>query len=386
MFTIAELLAVSLPPNDVLKAVGGVFGFGVVIIVLSHLLPKWKDNWHGSNFFKKCRELAVFEVVRDIGIAFVVAGVVSGVYEWTTRSIDENKKAVNLFNTINSYNVGEPVWTELRNEVFRAPLMRRNIHIRLKLTRNWAVGRGEIIPLPTHQAILWMEYSYDLYPLTNESWNLSIQHQLDYEMFDKTLGVPRFDRIKLTKQATQWEAQTEEFKGSDLDQFSDGKGTINLDPRKFKNIDLPSPNDNRPINVLSERYEIVSTPGQYRLTMPVLVARGPSEAHTINISIEGIPDDIEAEVNSFYTGLNFKPDPSKRNWTFDGVMLPGQGINIVFRVVPSKERVAPTITGHVNELEQTVQRLRQNLDRITLILHPADRQRGGEIANYLFVA
>jgi len=120
------------------------------------------------------------------------------------------------------------------------------------------------------------------------------------------------------------------------------RAPLNLDPRKLQNIDLPSPNDNRPINVLSERYEIVSTPGQYRLTVPVLVAKGPSEAHTINISIEGIPDDIEAEVTSFYNGLNFKPDASKRNWTFDGVMLPGQGINVVFRVRAGKDAVAST--------------------------------------------
>lgn len=344
MFAMAHLLEISLPPRDVLGAVGIVIGFGVVIIILSHLIPKWNESSRVGKFVKKCKEVAVFHIVRDIGIAFVVAGLVSGVYEWTTRSIDENKRAVNLFNTINSYNVGEPVWTELRNAVFRAPQMRRNVKIRLKLTRNWQGSRGEIIALPTHQAVLWMEYSYDLYPLTNESWNSSIQHQVDYEMFDNTLGVPRFEKIKLTKQVTQWEAQTEEFTGSALEQFSDGKGVINLDPRKLKNIDLPSPNDNRPINVLSERYEIVSTPGQYRLTMPVLVAKGPSEAHTINVSIEGIPDDIEAEVNSFYTGLNFKPDSSKRNWIFDGVMLPGQGINVVFRVRANKEAVVSTAT------------------------------------------
>ena len=225
MFLSAQWLAISLPPRDVIGAVGGVIGFGVAVLVLSRLIPKWNVQRRLGQFVQKCKDLEVFEVARDIGIAFVVAGVVSGVYEWTTRSIDENKKAVNLFNTINSYNVGEAVWTELRNEVFRAPLMRRNLQIRLKLTRNWPVGRGEIISLPTHQAVLWMEYSYDLYPLTNESWNLPIQHQVDYEMFDKTLGVPRFERIKLTKQATQWEAQTEEFRGAELDQISDGKGT-----------------------------------------------------------------------------------------------------------------------------------------------------------------
>ncbi len=42
------------------------------------------------------------------------------------------------------------------------------------------------------------------------------------------------------------------------------------------------------------------------------------------------------------------------------------------------------VLASVTELEQTVQRLRHNLDRITSILHDADRQRGGQIADQLF--
>jgi hypothetical protein len=338
MFTVAHLFAVTLPPGDVLKAIMWVFLAGVVVIGVAHLLKNWKD----TDWFKRCEKFGVWDAIRDIGIALVVAGVVSGVYEWTTRSIDENKKAVNLFNTINSYNVGEPVWSELRNVVFRAPLMRRNIQIKLRLTRNFPAADGTLTPVPAHRAILWMEYSYDLYPLTNESWDIPIQHQLDYEMFDKTLGVPRFETIKLTKQVTQWEAQTEEFSGANLEQLSDGKGTINLDPRKLKVIDLPAPNDNRPIRVLSQRYEIVSTPGQYRLTMPVLAVRGPGEDHAINISIETMPGDVTAEVHSFYGGLKFKPDPNKKIWTFDGVMLPGQGLNVVFKTAAAINEGTPS--------------------------------------------
>jgi len=42
------------------------------------------------------------------------------------------------------------------------------------------------------------------------------------------------------------------------------------------------------------------------------------------------------------------------------------------------------ILARITELEQTVQRLRQNLDNITSILHPSDRQSASRIADQLF--
>src|SRR2546421_558998 len=89
-------------PTDVwISVVLALFLGGIVI-----LLARWRDN--------RSHRLR-WEVVRDIGIALFVAGVVSGVYEWSTRSVAENRKAVDLFNTINAYNVGEQVWGEIKS-------------------------------------------------------------------------------------------------------------------------------------------------------------------------------------------------------------------------------------------------------------------------------
>ncbi len=41
-------------------------------------------------------------------------------------------------------------------------------------------------------------------------------------------------------------------------------------------------------------------------------------------------------------------------------------------------------SASLTELEQTVKRLRHSLDRVTSILHDADRQRGGQIADQIF--
>jgi len=102
-----------------------------------------------------------------------------------------------------------------------------------------------------------------------------------------------------------------------------------LNPPKFSGIDFPSPDEDRPVRVVNIRYEIVSTPGQYRLAMPVLAARTDSERHTITISIETLPADVSAEVTAFYRGLTFYSDSDQGPWHYDGVMFPGQGFNIV---------------------------------------------------------
>lgn len=315
-------------PIDVWISIILALTFGSLII----LLARWRYN-HS----KRLR----WEVIRDIGIALIVAGVVSGVYEWSTRSVAENRKAVDLFNTINSYNVGEQVWAELKRVVFKAPFLRRNAKIKLSLSRKLTLANGQEVAIPATRGILRMEYVYDLYPLSNESWAIPVQHALDYEMWDKDLGVPRFERVRLTTQNGPFDTRTVEIKGQELDKLV-VDGTIRFDFPKIRGIDVPSAGQGKPIQVLTDRIEMVSLPGQYRVVMPVLAAKTESDLHTIEISIDELPTDIEAEVNTFYFGLNFTPDAAKRLWVYDGTMLPGQGFNIQFKRRTSQASVTKT--------------------------------------------
>src|SRR5260370_42075036 len=104
--------------------------------------------------------------------------------------------------------------------------------------------KHENVPLPPNRAVLWMEYSYDLYPLTNESWAIPVQHALDYEVFDKDLDIPRFEVLKITRELSQWETQAKTIQGDELKALVDKSGTLKLDLQKLKEIDLPSPTEN----------------------------------------------------------------------------------------------------------------------------------------------
>lgn len=327
-----ELLFISLPPGEVLQAIAFVLLGGVVVIVLASVVKHWKDAWRGHSTIKRLEGYGVWEAIRDIGIALFVAGIVSGIYEWSTRSIDENKKAVDVFNRINSYNIGEPVWTEIKNQVFHAPLLRRNVQIRMRISRDWTLPDGTKTTLPSHQAVLWMEYSYDLYPLNNASWAIPIQHSLDQEMLDQYLSLPHFERLQLKTAISPWDTQTKDFRGAELQKMVDAAGTLTFELLKLDDFNPPPPSENKAVRILTDRYEIISTPGQYHLTLPVLTAKTDVDAHTITLAIERIPDDIEAQIDAFYSGLKFIPDTAKRNWYFDGVMLPGHGFSVVFKL------------------------------------------------------
>jgi len=220
----SPILSIGLAPREVLFAIAGVVITGVVVIGLASLLK----NWRAQQMIKKLGELGVWEGLRDLGIALVVAGIVSGIYEWSTRSIEENKKAVDLFNTINAYFVGEPVWNEYREEVLRAPFLRRNIEIRLRIFREWQSDKGEKVTMPPYRAVLWMEYAYDLYPLSKESWSIPLQHDLDYEMYDNTLNIPRFELVRLTRQVSQWKTQTRTLERDELKSYVENNRTFKI--------------------------------------------------------------------------------------------------------------------------------------------------------------
>ena len=316
-------------PREVLATISVVLVAGVVLFAIASVLKGWKTNWKFSAWIIWLGEYWAWEVLRDLGIAFFVAGVVSGVYEWSTRSIDENRKAVELFDKINSYNMGQPVWEEIKREVLRSPRLRQNIKIRLSISSQWTDESGRLVELAPFRGVLRMEYRYDLYPLTSECWRLPVQHDLDNEMYDKTLNLPRFEAITFIRQFSLLKTQSKTLQGEELKKFvKDGK--FSVDPAAVKEIDFPTVDESRPVTIINIRYEVINMPGQYRLIMPVLAAPSVGE-HTITLAIDDLPANVQPEINTFYSGLKFNCDAQNRNCTFDGVMLPGQGFSVVLK-------------------------------------------------------
>lgn len=336
-------LAFLFPPDKLIKAVLIAFLIGVTLIATMQRLIRW-------------RPLAIFKTFREIGTAFLIAAIVSYVYENSTRGIAkreeeiaQDQRNVQTLNDVFKVFVGEPVWGAFKELVVGAPFLRKNIQFRLKVLRDFPLKDNTMLSQPQHRAVLLLEYDYDLYPLASNSWDAPLQHALDIDMRDEKLGLPRFESVTIMKSST-WKPQKREYEREELSGLVDETGSIKipLESALKNTVDLPSPGDKIPLRVLTQRYEIINIPGSYRIVMPVLAAKTDVGSHTIAIAIDELPRNLEVDVNTYYEGLKFHRDNSTPNlWTFDQVMLPGQGFSIIFRnkQPPAEEGKPPDSTG-----------------------------------------
>ncbi len=149
-----------------------------------------------------------------------------------------------------------------------------------------------------------------------------MKHELDYyQMWNADLQLPRFDRVIVSGPGVR-----KIYEGQELLRIYDG-GAVRF------NVRLPSRYSGKAVRIVTERHELVSTPGSYDLVMPELAGKlEHSGDPTVRLAITEIPDDIEADVTTYYEPHGFtKPDVKTNTWTFAGILLPGQGLNILFR-------------------------------------------------------
>ncbi|MDT4968838.1 MAG: hypothetical protein QOJ64_3575 [Acidobacteriota bacterium] len=262
---------------------------------------------------------------RDIGIAFLVAVIVSAIYETVTRNIAKHETTVDTLNKAMAAFVPGDVWTEVTEQVMKRNFLRRKIEIKMRLFREGELEGGQRVSLTQGRAVLWMSYGYDLYGLSAGSSTVDVQHELDWNMLDETLHLPRFTRVIVSRR----DSSPKKYEGDSLSRIDNKHGSIFL--KDGDTVGLPPPDTNMPVRITNERYELVCIPGSYSLVMPQLVARSFGEnSLTITISLESLPPDVEAQIVTYYGPHQFtkqRPD----FWTYDSIMLPGQGFSIVFK-------------------------------------------------------
>jgi hypothetical protein len=173
---------------------------------------------------------------------------------------------------------------------------------------------------------------------------VEVRHLLAYEMWNKEQNLPRFSSLTV---AYGDAPPSRVYQGDDLSRIDDKLGSVVL--KDADAVVLPPPDENVPVHITTERYEIVNVPGSYNLIMPELVARPlDPKAPTITISVDSLPPDIEAKVDTYYAPHRFdRPDQGKNFWVFDSIMLPGQGLTVVF--APRCAPAAPQSPGQPAE-------------------------------------
>jgi hypothetical protein len=208
-------------PGDVWKSSIVAFVVGILILLIPQGVEhiEWLQQLVGEKFHWN-------EIVRDIGIAFLVAGIVSFIYEWSTRVTAEHHKMISIVQTVMSSFVPEDVWNEVNSEILHRMVARRNLDVKLTLYRSGQLPSGESITLAPTQAVLRTKVSYDLYGLVTGSCSADVTHYLEQEMRNEEMDLPRFIRVNVT---TAENRTSLEYTGAKLDEIYDKKkGCIKL--------------------------------------------------------------------------------------------------------------------------------------------------------------
>jgi hypothetical protein len=278
----------------------GAFLFGLLFLAIAHRLKN-------AGFWK--------ELLRDVGIGFLVAAVVTAVYEYSTRATERHERDRDVVDRTMESLVPRVVWYEIKDQILSKRAFRRNVDLDLKISR-----------LPNGQAVLHMKYGYDLYGLTAGEPPI-VEHELDNIMWNPQLELPRFESVVVQGPGPN---DSKTYVGKELQQLHVALGKIRLDGRS--RVPLPLPTSGGHVRIITERRELMYVPGSYYLILPELTVRDDGNTPTVTVEISEIPPDLAAEVTTYHAQHDFtKPDPKKNVWTFDGTLLAGQGFVITLR-------------------------------------------------------
>lgn len=306
-------------PRGILLLSLVVGGAGLVFIIASALMNRWRKRRDSAQ--KQTNILAVIgiDILRDVGIAFVVAIVVTFVYEVSTRGIFEGAKMQQVLKTVLSYDVPNSVWDELNDNVLHRPVIRRNATVAFRVEKDPSFF--------STLARLRMEYGYSLYSFGASSIE-PVRHDVVGHMVFR--GYPRFESASITepgKEPDVYDRARLEREGM-LRSF---KRDIYLEPGY--NFSTDSYEDAHAARVQTVRDEVISLPGAYPLGIPEIV-EGP-----INVTVQ-VPDGVEPEMDAQWgqhafglVGTQRLPgDYVEYRYVFRGTLLPGQTILVLFKV------------------------------------------------------
>jgi hypothetical protein len=278
------------------------------------------------------------ELARDVGIALIIAPIVTIIYEAATRRSAKLEEMTDLLNVTMRSFVTEDIWQEIKEQIVRRNRTRRNIEIIVKVLREVELASGLTQSVPADMAVLEIEYAYDLHRLTAEGQNVEVRHAVDIHMWDEAFRVPRFNWIDVTVAR----GETTRYEKEELGRlYNRTKGLFSVE------VELP---EGHSAHVVSNRYEKIFLPGMYTLFMPEILTRDDEakpDSTTISLTIEDLPEDLEATCTTWYAPHELERGEKSNQWIFNRPMLPGQGIGLIFtkRVAPAKSETTNSVAA-----------------------------------------
>lgn len=303
-------------PNRVLNITIPVIIVGFLIVFISAFIS------HNPEGFP------LKDLVRDIGIAIMVAGIISLTYEWSTKETESKYEMKSVLDRVLSKFIPEVLWNEIQTEIFNRKAFRTDMEMEIELFKEFDDIDGNKVILPENVRILKTRLSYLLKGMSASKHHVDIVHHLDEHMRNNQLNVPRF----ITAALTDENGTVTNYTGKNLDNIIDtGKGRLFIPSNRCPAISYHGSG----VKVVVERYELVNVPGLYTMVLPEMVIPSNNN-NSISITLSkqtGAIDDVGLQIETWFNTQkhNFDKDKNADKWIFNSIMLPGQGFSLIFK-------------------------------------------------------
>ena len=263
------------------------------------------------------------DLFHDFGIAFLVSAAVGALFELYRSNRHQMESMKDVIDFAMGDRLTGEIWQEVQELLEAKAVIRRSTRLRLQFENVDGINR--------HEALLRVDHEYDLYCLRPKSLKHTIAHELDYQLRNQELRLPRWEAVVV---------EPEEAKSND-DAPDLGKPRIEVE------VTLASRQEQQSVYVRTERLELVNVPGSYNFYTPEFT-KG------LRLSIVACPTDVRVEVwVRPHGGATALPEQG-HTWSYDQLIFPGQGIEVKFiRKVAHRE----------NELGRTDGILAHNIGR-----------------------
>ena len=244
-------------------------------------------------------------IIRDLGIACFVAGLVTIFYEQVVH-LRQLSDAVGL---VVGAHVPRQILDAVDRQIFKTKVIRENFELR------WIVSKDP--KLPDDQAIIKVRISYDLYGMETEPFDFPVVQELENQNVQNQDGtLPRFDRVTVGNKTLK----DEELKAKITD------GTLTLPAEKlypWPGLENSGSKQGPPTHFIFERSEIVYVPGSYTVVLS-------QNTHGVKLEVE-VPPDMKHKLKEWFErgGQHFEPAGDKE-YSFKDFVLAGQSISVQF--------------------------------------------------------
>ena len=245
------------------------------------------------------------EISRDLAIACVVAIIVTLLYELHARTLYDLTTITGVLQAVMGDMVHPDIWEQVKIQIIDRDLIRDEVTVKLSVTQQDEELRA------LGQAVLTMEFSYDIYGLKSESHKeIEVTHYLDDHIKNSKKNLPRFEKIIIGEKRYE---TPEAIAAKTVNGIFRDEHVI-IEPRH-----------KTPLKAVATRKELTYIPGSYNITMRELTKK-------ITLLLEDIPPGIETSLNvSPHTPVEGEPLVKGTPTLLNLVLLPGQVIELRFK-------------------------------------------------------